>query len=59
MKFFVKVPLPCKLKFMWRRNAKSIETKNEIDMRPSPAAEITVNEKLSNCSTIIYNYDTH
>ena len=50
-----KVPVPCKLKFMWRRNSKSIETKGEIELRPIVLTDITINEKLSSISTIILN----
>lgn len=39
---------------MWKRNNKSIETKGELDMRPS-TNELPVNEKLSSISTIIFN----
>lgn len=57
LRFQCIVPFNCKLKFMWRRNSKSIETKNEIDMRQGVPTELAVNEKLSSISTIIFNAD--
>jgi len=41
---------------MWKRNNKSIETKNTYDAKPG-LNELTLNEKLSNISTIIFNND--
>lgn len=49
------VPLPCSLKFMWKRNSQSIETKNDIPVLPNTINELSVNEKLSNLSTLMYN----
>lgn len=51
------MPLNCKLKFMWRRNSKSIETKNDIDVKANFPTDIPLNEKLSSISTIIFNTD--
>jgi hypothetical protein len=42
---------------MWKRNNKSIETKNEIAVIPGNINEFVVNEKLSSISTIIYNLE--
>jgi hypothetical protein len=40
---------------MWKRNSQSIETKNEISVLPNTINELTVNEKLSNLSTLMFN----
>lgn len=58
LRFECKVPVPCKLKFMWRRNNKSIETKGDIELKHAVRTELAVNEKLSSISTIILNTET-
>lgn len=57
LKYRCQVVVPCTLKFMWKRNSKSIETKNEIPVSPGSLVDLQVNEKLSSISTIIYNTD--
>jgi hypothetical protein len=34
IKFKCEVPLPCTLRFMWKRNTKSIETKTPYEVAP-------------------------
>ena len=51
------MPLNCRLKFMWRRNSKSIETKNDLDVKANFPTDLPLNEKLSSISTIIFNTD--
>lgn len=51
----VEVPLPCKLKFMWKRNSKGIETKVPCEVLTKGSVDLGVNEKVSSISTIIYD----
>lgn len=34
LQFTGELPLPCSIRFMWKRNNKSIETKNTYDAKP-------------------------
>ena len=56
LSFWCDVPFPCSIKFMWKRNSKSIETKSSYEVKPG-ALELTLNERLSSISTIIFNQD--
>ncbi len=42
---------------MWRRNNKSIETKQEMELRAGVPSEIQLAEKVSSISTIVLNVD--
>ena len=55
LKLSCEIPLPCSLKIMWKRNTRSIETKNSYDVKTGPVEIPIKEEKLSNLSTFVYN----